>query len=523
MASDNTLVETRSGPVRGHDDGPRHGVEGRPLRRAAGRRPALAGAAAARRPGPTSPMPRRFGPVCPQPVDPRIPIDLGAPQGEDCLTLNVWASSDTAAGDRKPVMVWVHGGAYILGLGEPAALRRSGAGGRRRRRRRHRELSARRARIPRSVGVRQPASDVRHQPRPARRAGRAASGCATTSPAFGGDPDRVTLFGESAGAGIITTLLTSPAAAGLFCGAIAQSSPATSVYDTSRAHGHHRQVLERLGLSASDADRLPDVPAQAIVTAATRRVRRGAGAHPRHAGVRADRRRRRGTRLSGEARPARAASHPVPLIIGTNEHEAALFRWMKSPLMPITPEAIKAMFTEIAAEQPSAAAARPSDKIGTTYRGLRGKARGMGVARDIGFRMPSVWFAEGHSSRGAGVPVPLRLRHTDAAAAAHSAAPTPPNCLSSGAISSPGPKDPTFKLGGHQDRHGRVGADADALAELRDAGASPIGLPGEPDWRPYRGTPIARRCVIDGRTRSSATSMRTIRARPGATQVLSFR
>ena len=34
----------------------------------------------------------RYGFVCPQPVDPRIPIDLGAPQGEDCLTLNVWAS-----------------------------------------------------------------------------------------------------------------------------------------------------------------------------------------------------------------------------------------------------------------------------------------------------------------------------------------------------------------------------------------------------------------------------------------------
>ncbi len=56
-----------------------------------------------------------LGPVCPQPVEPRIPIDLGAPQGDDCLTLNVWASSDIAAGDRKPVMVWVHGGAYILG------------------------------------------------------------------------------------------------------------------------------------------------------------------------------------------------------------------------------------------------------------------------------------------------------------------------------------------------------------------------------------------------------------------------
>ncbi len=57
----------------------------------------------------------RVGPVCPQPTDPKIPIDLGAPQGDDLLSLNVWEPPDTQPGDGKPVMVWVHGGAYVLG------------------------------------------------------------------------------------------------------------------------------------------------------------------------------------------------------------------------------------------------------------------------------------------------------------------------------------------------------------------------------------------------------------------------
>lgn len=56
-----------------------------------------------------------FGPACPQPVFPNMPLDLGAPQGEDCLRLNVWASSETRPGDAKPVLVWLHGGAYVLG------------------------------------------------------------------------------------------------------------------------------------------------------------------------------------------------------------------------------------------------------------------------------------------------------------------------------------------------------------------------------------------------------------------------
>src|ERR1700752_4265350 len=109
-----TVVETAYGPVRGVDDGVVTSWKGvryaaPPVGDVRWRAPeqpekwtevADAGA---------------FGPVCPQPVEPRIPIDLGAPQGDDCLTLNIWASSRIAGGDRKPVMVWIHGGAFVLG------------------------------------------------------------------------------------------------------------------------------------------------------------------------------------------------------------------------------------------------------------------------------------------------------------------------------------------------------------------------------------------------------------------------
>lgn len=89
-------------------------------------------------------------------------------------------------------------------------------------------------------------------------------------------------------------------------------------------------------------------------------------------------------------------SHPVPLIIGTNKHEAALFRLMRSRLMPITPSAITSMFNQIAAEQPDLQL--PTEEvIGSAYSRMRRKARILSIATDVGFRMPSVWLAEGHS------------------------------------------------------------------------------------------------------------------------------
>lgn len=455
------------------------------------------------------------GPACPQPTDPRIPIDLGAPQGDDCLVLNVWASSDIEPGDAKPVMVWVHGGAYVLGSASQTLYRgrelarsgdvvivtvnyRLGAFG-------FLDLSSfntDRTRFESNLGLRDVLSALQW--------------VRANIAAFGGDPGRVTLFGESAGAGIVTTLLASPAAAGLFSAAIAQSSPVTSVYDASRSRGIARQFLDTLGVGIDEVDRLPVAPMSQLLVASKRLFDEVPVQTPgtlAYAPI-----------VDGDLVPdypvavARAGgTHPVPLIIGTNKHEAALFRFMKSPLMPITPIAIKAMFDQIAEEQPDLRI--PSEaELGSAYRG-RGKTPGMGVARDIGFRMPSIWFAEGHSAVAPvftyrfdwSTPM-LRLIRLGAAHATE--LPYVWGNLVAGS------KDPTFKLGGL--KTGTAVSERIRTRWLNFAsGGEPLGPAGEPRWRPYRDGDRAT-LMIDKRDTVVEDPDRPLRAAWGD-DVLSFR
>lgn len=472
------IVDTRYGPVRGVDNGTVQVWKG--IRYAA----APVGPLRWRAPQPPTPWTEpadatAFGPACHQLTDPRIPIDLGAPRGDDSLSLNVWASSDTQPGDGKPVMVWVHGGAYVLGssaqtLYDGAALAASGkaivvtvnyrlgAFG-------FLDLSAFNTdavTFDTNLGLRDVLSAL-HWVR-------------DNIAAFGGAADRVTLFGESAGAGVVTTLLASPAAAGLFGAAIAQSSPATSVYDAERSRTVATRYLELLGLDSGEAGKLADAPTVDLVTATKQLFNEVPVRYP-------------GTLafapfVDGDVvpdYPVNAAregrTHPVPLIIGTNEHEAALFRFMKSPLMPITPEAIRAMFTAIAAEQPGLQIPTETE-LRAAYRG-RGKKPGMGVARDIGFRMPSLWFAEGHGAQAAtyvyrfdwATPLLRALRLNGAHA-------TELPYVWGNLVA--GPKDPTFKLGGL--RRGRAVSERMRTRWLNFAAhGEPFGAAGDPVWSPW--------------------------------------
>ena len=159
-----------------------------------------------------------FGPPPPQSayaVTPAPPAPPGA-DPDDWLTVNVFTPDPGAAG--LPVMVWIYGGAYRAGSaslpgydGTPLA-------------RQHVVLVT----FNHRVGV----EGYAHLPGvPANRGLldqiAALRWVRENIAAFGGDPDRVTVFGESAGAGAIAALLVMPDAAGLFRRAIAQSVPST--------------------------------------------------------------------------------------------------------------------------------------------------------------------------------------------------------------------------------------------------------------------------------------------------------
>ncbi|MGW2720027.1 carboxylesterase/lipase family protein [Streptomyces sp. NPDC001492] len=186
-----------------------------------------------------------FGPPPPQePLGPDAE-PVGTPgAGDDWLTVNVWTpEADPAA--RRPVMVWFYGGAYKFGSSDDPAydagrLARDG------------ELVV--VTFNYRVGME---GFARIEGAPANRGlldqVAALEWVRENITAFGGDPDQVTVFGESAGAGSIASLLAMPRARGLFRRAVAQSVPGTFFSDALAAD-IAQALAGELGLRPTVAD-----------------------------------------------------------------------------------------------------------------------------------------------------------------------------------------------------------------------------------------------------------------------------
>ena len=264
-----------------------------------------------------------FGAAAPQFVPPTRLIRnlIGVPtdrQSQDCLTLNVWTPA--ADGGRRPVMVWIHGGAFVMGTGATflyhgARLARRGdvvvvtinyrlgALGFLN----HPELRARG--IDANLGIRDQI--------------RALEWVRENISAFGGDPGNVTIFGESAGGMSVGTLLAAPAAHGLFHRAILQSGAMHHVASEAQAARVAEGFLGALGLGACDAEALRQARTSEIQRAqqiAAMQVGIGQGLLPWQPSVDGDVLKRTALDALDRGEVAR-----VPTLVGSNRDEWRLF------------------------------------------------------------------------------------------------------------------------------------------------------------------------------------------------------
>jgi para-nitrobenzyl esterase len=259
-----------------------------------------------------------FGAACTQPLVPGL-NDALVPGSEDCLSLNVYAPQ---TGSDLPVMVWIPGGGHITGgsaeeVFTPIGLVEKGV-----------VVVTINYRLGRFGFFAPPAivADAASRGEPVGNYGMmdmiaALQWVERNIAAFGGDPTRVTIFGESAGARSVTWLMTSPPARGLFQGAIAQSGRATEpLRGLLDARFGLPPVIESDGafaaaLGADTAEALRALPAAQLV--GTPAELQAAGVNPFIDGA----------IIPGDAVPLFAAGKqaPVPFMLGINSWDASLF------------------------------------------------------------------------------------------------------------------------------------------------------------------------------------------------------
>jgi len=297
-----------------------------------------------------------FGPACPQLPSPSGSIYAQRPRrmSEDCLFLNLWRPARAV---NAPVMVWLHGGA--LRRGDPASALYDG------------EQLARRGVVIVTVNYRLGVLGYLAHPQLSAESPRSCSGnyglldqiealrwVRDNVAAFGGDPDNVTLFGESAGALSAIELMTSPLAAGLFHKVILQSGYLVSNPELKReclGQPSAESIGERLmrELGASDLAPLRAMPVASLVTTAA-----AAGFDPQ-------------ANVDGWVLPRqvvecldRGGQAAVPMIAGFNEGEVRSLRPYFLPPLPTSAAAyesrVRALFADLA---PGYLARYPADDI----------------------------------------------------------------------------------------------------------------------------------------------------------------
>ncbi|WP_283616560.1 carboxylesterase/lipase family protein [Mycolicibacterium poriferae] len=378
VAGHPTVVRTPSGDLRGDTEGGVGVWRGVPY----AEQPV--GPRRFQAPGPLKPWSgirdaREHGPLPPQTKsfvgggrdDPKV-------RDEACLTLTVW-SPDTAA--SLPVMVWIPGGAFVYGAGQfqlynGSRLAANGNvvvvnltyrigvfGGF--------ELGDLGEGFDDNLALRDQIAALRW--------------VRDNIAAFGGDPQRVTVFGESAGGTSVLALLASPAARGLVHRAIAQSPALPLIADRELRAQRAQAFMTHLGVPVDCVKELPQrrlrhaagmVQLESAATTPTLAygLTHGTELLPRHP--------------IDAARAGQLAQ--VPLIIGTNSHEASMFAWTKPPMLPTTEASIEAYFDRTGPEV--------KESVLQAYPRYPRRSALLAIGSDVMFGGPSWAFADAYSA-----------------------------------------------------------------------------------------------------------------------------
>jgi para-nitrobenzyl esterase len=333
------------------------------------------------------------GPIAPQGRSRLAHVmgDFERPQSEDCLTLTVWTPAADAA--KRPVLVWIHGGAFSSGAGSLPWY--SGE-----------QFAAQDDIVVVSINYRLGALGFLYLP------GISDGNLGLLDQiaalrfvreniaAFGGDPDNITVVGQSAGAASIAILLTLPEAQGLFRRAIMQSTPFGRMSRMSEdAHRIGRRLLEVLGLdpklSPIDRDKLMALPAANFVAAqgeVARREKKFADAQAPFGPVIDGKVYPRDARVALQA----GAGAAVDIMIGTTREEMAAFYCIDPEIDAAPMDAVENVFAAV-----FGAGYRPYyDELRATRAAKTNAALLGDLMTDAMFRVGSLRMAEWRADQG---------------------------------------------------------------------------------------------------------------------------
>jgi para-nitrobenzyl esterase len=305
---------------------------------------------------------------------------------EDCLYLNIWSPGTDQ--EKRPVMVYIHGGAFTLGsASDPWYDGTSFAA-------RHnivvvslnyrlgilgfvylKDLAGADAAYTANCGLLDQIAALRW--------------VRENIAAFGGDPGQMTVMGESAGAMSIGALLGMPAAQGLFQRAILQSGAAGTLPTRQQATQVAQALLAKLGLETSQLSALADVPLEALLKLQPELGREFGGIQACS------------PIIDGETLPqhpsamiAQGSADNVAILAGTNRDEWRLFAMMSAG-----PKVDEEQLQQIFGDE-----AKPALATYTQARADKSKdAAWIDIMSDLVFRMPAIRLAEGQVRQGAPV------------------------------------------------------------------------------------------------------------------------